>query len=227
MAEAGKSVRLESYSMLERDSRRKRETDVRLSYGLYLVLGIVTFGIYSIWVHYKLIERQQAHYKRMRQFGDDLLKVVTEYADETSQREQFAGDIDHLHTLNEDFHRLQRGKERSPALWIVLSIITLGLAFLYVLYFLNADLIEHQRAESEYVEGASALLNRLGVGKYRVNVDEVAPNHSYPLFLLLTIITLGLFELYWAYVRIKDPNDHFDEHERWEEQLLSTVRTAA
>jgi hypothetical protein len=47
-------------------------------------------------------------------------------------------DIDELRQLNEDYQRLQRGKERNPALWIILSIITLGIAFLFVLWFLNA-----------------------------------------------------------------------------------------
>lgn len=226
-AGTGSSLVLETYSNLERDSRKRRDTDARLSFGLYLVLGFITLGIYVVYVHWKMIERQQAHFKRMVRFNDDLLKVVREYAEVTGQTAKDANQIEHLHVMNEDFQKLQRGKERSAALWIVLSVITLGIAFLYVLYFLNADLIAHQRAEAEYIEEASGLLNKMGCGKYRVNVDEVAPNHSYALFLFLTIVTLGIFELYWAYVRIKDPNDHFDEHERWEDQLLGTIRTAA
>jgi hypothetical protein len=222
--ECVEEMALETYSNLERDSRRRRDTDTRLSFGLYLLLGLVTFGIYVIYIHWKLIERQQAHYKRMARFNDDLLKVVQECADTGGQAAKFASQIERLHLMNEDFQRLQRGKERSPALWIVLSIVTFGIAFLYVLYFLNSDLIAHQRAEAEYIEEASALLNQLGIGKYRINVDEVVKNHSYGLFLFLTIITFGLFEFYWAYVRIKDPNDHFDEHERWEDQLLATIR---
>jgi ABC-type multidrug transport system fused ATPase/permease subunit len=226
MSEGPANLVLESYSNLERDSRRRRDTDARLSYGLYLLLGIVTFGIYILYVHWKLIERQQAHFKRMVRFNDDLLTVVQEVAETKGLQQTYAAQIEHLHLVNEDFGKLQRGKERSAALWIVLSIITLGIAFLYVLYFLNSDLVAHQRAETEYVEEASGLLNQLGVGKYRVSLDADVPNHSYPLFLFLTIITLTIFELYWAYVRIKDPNDHFDEHERWEDQLLGTIRSA-
>src|SRR4051794_27560307 len=72
--------RLESFSLIDRESRRRRETDQQLSYAMFLVLGFVTFGIYAIYVHFKLIERQQNHFKRMGRFNDDLLKLVNERA---------------------------------------------------------------------------------------------------------------------------------------------------
>lgn len=193
---------------------------------MYLVVGILTLGIYTIYVHYKLIARQQDHYKRMRRFTDDLIRLVDEQASEIGSG-QSTGELVEIRGLNDEFQRFQRGKERSPALWTILGIVTLGLAFLYVLYFLNADLVRHQRIEAEFIEKASALLTKLGVGKYPIQVEQVVPNRSYPLYLFLTVITLGLFELYWAYVRIKDPNEHFKEHDRFEDQLISTIRLAA
>src|SRR5947199_353801 len=50
---------LETFPLLDRESRRRRQTDEQLSYAMYLVLGFFTFGIYSIYVHFKLIARQQ------------------------------------------------------------------------------------------------------------------------------------------------------------------------
>jgi Domain of unknown function (DUF4234) len=218
---------LETFPLLDRESRRRRETDTQLSYAMYLVVGFITFGIYIIYVHFKLIQRQQEHFKRMGRFNDDLLKLVEERASDTGQTAAAGSSIDELRQLNEDYQRLQRGKERSPALWIILSIITLGLAFLYVLWFLNADLVAHQRAEAEYIEKASGVLNRLGIGKHPVVVEQVVPDRSFPLYLFLTIITIGLFEFYWAYVRINDGNQHFLEHDRFEDQLMAVIRTAA
>lgn len=217
---------LETFSALDRDSRIRHDSDVHLSYAMYLVVGILTLGIYTIYVHYKLIARQQDHYKRMRRFTDDLIRLVDEQASEIGSG-QSTGELVEIRGLNDEFQRFQRGKERSPALWTILGIVTLGLAFLYVLYFLNADLVRHQRIEAEFIEKASALLTKLGVGKYPIQVEQVVPNRSYPLYLFLTVITLGLFELYWAYVRIKDPNEHFKEHDRFEDQLISTIRLAA
>jgi len=221
------TVALETFPLLDRESRRRNETDTELSYAMYLVLGFLTLGIYAIYVHYKLIERQQAHFKRMARFNDDLFKLVDEQAEETGKQEELSTDISELRTLNDEFQRLQSGKERSPALWIILSILTLGILFFYVLYFLNKDLIEHQAAEAEYIEKASFLLNKLGIGKHPVTVEQVVPDRSFPLYLFLTIITFGLFDFYWSYVRIKDPNEHFLEHRRFEDQLLAVIRTAA
>jgi hypothetical protein len=218
---------LETFPLLDRESRRRRETDSQLSYAMYLVVGFITLGIYVIYVHFKLIQRQQEHYKRMGRFSDDLLKLIEERANDTGQMQAKAREIDEIRLLNEDYQRLQRGKERSPALWIILSIITIGLAFLYVLWFLNADLVAHQRAEAEYIEKASGILNRLGIGRHPVVVEQVVPDRSFPLYLFLTIITIGLFEFYWAYVRIKDGNDHFLEHDRFEDQLMAVIRANA
>jgi hypothetical protein len=217
---------LESFSLLDRESRRRNDTDTQLSYAMYLVLGFVTLGIYAIYVNYKLIERQQEHYKRMTRFNDDLFKVVEERAEDVGKTEEVRRDVDELRTLNDEFQRLQRGKERNPALWTILSIVTLFILFFYVLYFLNDDLLKHQRAEAEYIEKASAVLNKLGIGGHPVVVEQVVPDRSFPLYLFLTIFTFGLFELYWAYVRIKDGNDHFNEHDRFENQLMSLIRSA-
>jgi len=224
---AGGGGSLESFTLLERESRRRRDTDVRLSYAMYLVVGFFTFGIYSIYVHFKMIQRQQEHFKRMGRFFDDLLKLVEERAEDTHTYQQHSRDIEELRSFTEDYHRLQRGKERSPGLWIALSIITLGLGFLFVLWFLQADMIAHQRAEAETLQKASQLLVKMGIGKHPITVDEVVPQRSYPLYLLATIFTLGLFELYWSYVRIKDTNVHFDEHDRFEEQLVAVIRANA
>lgn len=218
---------LETFPLLDRESRRRNETDVELSFGMYLVLGFFTLGIYNIYVHYKLIARQQDHFKRMTRFNDDLFKLTEEQASDTGKEKQASTDISELRSLNEDFKRLQAGKERSAALWTILSIVTLGILYFYVLYFLNKDLVEHQAAEAEYIEKASALLNKLGIGKHGVTVEQVVPDRSFALYLILTVITFGIFDLYWAYARIKDGNEHFLEHRRFEDQLLAVIRASA
>lgn len=218
---------LEKFPLLDRESRRRRDSDVQISYAMYLVVGIFTLGVYVIYVHFKLIQSQQEHFKRMGRFNEDLFGIIEERAANIRATQKHARAIDEMRVLNEEFRRLQRGKERSPGLWILLSVVTLGLAFLYVLYFLNADLREHQRAEAEYIEKASALLNKLGIGKHPVIVEQVVPDRSYPLYLLLTVVTPSLFEFYWSYVRIKDQNQHFLEHDRFEDQLVGLIRSAA
>jgi hypothetical protein len=223
----GIDPRIESFSLLDRESRRRRDTDVQLSFAMYLILGFFTLGIYAIYIHYKLIDRQQNHFKRMGRFNEDLFKVISERAEVTGRGEEMRRELDELRVLNDDYQRLQRGKERSAGLWTFLSVITFGILFFYVLYFLNDDLRKHQAAEAEYIEKASHTLNKLGIGRHPVVVEQVVPDRSFALYLVLTIVTLGFFEIYWAYVRIKDGNDHFLEHDRFEDQLVGLIRAAA
>lgn len=218
---------LETFPLLDRESRRRIETDKEMSFGLYIVLTILTFGIYAIYAHYKLIQREQDHFNRMTRFNDDLYKLASEQAEDTGQTDQVSVELEELRGMNEDFQRLQTGKERSPALWTIIGIITFGLAYLYVYYFLHKDLIEHQRVEAEYIEKASLLLNKLGIGKHSIPVEQVVGERSYALYLLLTVVSFGLFGIYWNYTFFKDGNAHFLEHRRFEDQLMSIVRTAA
>lgn len=218
---------LETFPLLDRESRRRLETDKEMSFGLYIVLSIITFGIYAIYAHYKLIEREQDHFDRMARFNDDLYKLAAEQADDTGRTGEVSPQLEELRGLNEDFQRLQAGKERSAALWTIISIITLGIAYLYVYYFLHRDLYEHQRAEAEYIEKASQVLNALGIGKHPITVEQIVGERSYPLYLLISLVTFGLFGIYWNYTFFKDGNDHFQEHQRFEDQLMSVIRTAA
>ncbi len=218
---------LETFPLLDRESRRRTETDQEMSFGLYLVLSFITFGIYAIYAHYKLIQREQDHFGRMARFNEDLYKLTEEQAEDTGRAGEVAAELTELRGMNEDFQRLQTGKERSPALWTIISLITLGLGYLYVYYFLHADLIEHQRAEAEFIEKSSLLLNKLGIGKHPIAVEQVVGGRSYALYLLVSIVTFGLFGIYWNYTFFKDGNQHFLEHRRFEDQLMSIIRTAA
>jgi hypothetical protein len=218
---------LETFPLLDRESRRRIETDQEMSFGLYIVLSFITFGIYAIYAHYKLIQREQEHFDRMARFNSDLYKLASEQADDTGKAGEVSAQLDELRGMDEDFQRLQAGKERSAALWTIISIITFGLGYLYVYYFLHKDLIEHQRAEAEYIEKASLVLNQLGIGKHPVSVEQIVGERSYALYLLLSIVTFGLFGIYWNYTFFKDGNAHFLEHRRFEDQLMSVIRTAA
>jgi Domain of unknown function (DUF4234) len=220
-------TRLEAFPLLDGDSRKRLESDVRLSFAMYLVLGWLTLGVYAWYIHYKLMARQQDHFRRMGRFVADLLKVVEERAELVGKTEECRSDLYELRGLNDSFQRLNQQSQHSSALWLILSIATLGIASLYPLYFLNKDLQRHQAAEAEYVDKASMLLTKLGVGRHAVVAEQVAPDRSYPLYVVLSIVTLGVFGYYWLYALIKDGNDHFAENDRFEDQLLATIRSAA
>jgi hypothetical protein len=47
------------------------------------------------------------------------------------------------------------------------------------------------------------------------------------LFLLLTIITAGLFWIYWFYTLLRDFNEHFANQALFEDRILAVLKPAA
>ena len=52
---------------------------------------------------------------------------------------------------------------------------------------------------------------------------RIQKERSLVLYAILTLVTFGLFAVYWLYVLIKDPNDHFDGHELVEPEILRAI----
>ena len=111
--------------------------------------------------------------------------------------------------------------EKSPAVWIVLSILVPFLIF-YVYHFLNKDFYKHERHEDHVMEDLNRAIQELGGEPVRVRRIQAIPDRSTVVYIVLTIVTMGLFVLYWVYTLTKDPNQHFMEHRRWEDDLLSS-----
>jgi len=68
-------------------------------------------------------------------------------------------------------------------------------------------------------------MNKLGINFSVPRRTEAMPDRSSVLYLILTIITAGLFGIYWVYVLLKDPIEHFKYHIQAESQLLSALES--
>jgi len=92
---------------------------------------------------------------------------------------------------------------------------------LYTFYFLAVDAGKHAARQRRFMTIASAALSKIGISlpreTYRI------PQRSFALYFILTIITLGIFGIYWEYVLFKDFNDHFEDHRIWEEALSTAL----
>ena len=85
------------------------------------------------------------------------------------------------------------------------------------------DFYRHERREDGFWEDISKIFGNLEVSFTPPRRMNPIPNRSFILYLILSIITLGIFGIYWLYVLIKDPNEHFKHHVQVDEQLLATV----
>ncbi|MCE4614606.1 MAG: DUF4234 domain-containing protein [Desulfurococcales archaeon] len=112
--------------------------------------------------------------------------------------------------------------ERSPVLWTVLSVITGGLLALYVLHFLNKDFYHHDQREFYIWEDLGKAMEKLGQPLSTRTFFRI-PDRNTVIYIVLTLVTAGLFGFYWVYVTTVDPNEHFKQHRLLEGELLDKI----
>ncbi len=172
---------------------------------VFLIFVAVVGGILSIYLIYLLVARRTEHFMRQRGILTSVAAVLKEKGKETKE----------LDTILYDVEREER--PRGAGLWVILSLVT-AIAALYVYHFLNKDFYKHERREDEALTYLRTTLS-LDVSS-RV---EAITNRSTALFIILSIITLGLFSIYWVYTVIKDANNHFKNHIGWEDRLVTAI----
>ena len=168
--------------------------------GIFLVPSILMGVIYYViigYVIYRLIKRYNDHVIRVRGLFNSA---------------NFDG------RLNGAIGEMEMLQKKDPMEWAViigvlgiipfLSIISLILGA-YIFHSLNKDFYR-----LEYIENNAYV--QLGWKGERYNK---IPNRSTILYIVLTIVTLGLFGLYWVYTIVQDPNEHFKEDWRIEDSI--------
>lgn len=187
---------------------------------LYVVV-IISFIAYIVLI-YKLARRRNTHFKRQIFLFEDLVAAVKRIAADKSVDVE-VGLASCERTIRE---AKMEETEKNAVLWALLSAVT-GLAAYYVWYFLMKDFYRHERREDGFWEDLRKTLDKAGVTVPMPRRIEPTPNRSFILYLILTIVTLGLFGIYWVYVLLQDPNHHFRYHVQIEDQLIPALETAA
>ena len=191
---------------------------------ILLVVGaaiIVVAVILWCILAYRLIERRNEHFKRQMFLFEDLTNCVSNLASRKGI------DVSENVAVCERITREAKYKEteKGAALWVFLAYAT-GLAWFYIAYFLMRDFYRHERREDEFWDAASEALTRLGVEPLPKRHNAI-PERGFWLYLILGIVTAGIFWVYWWYTLIKDPNEHFEHHALVEEGLLSKLEVLA
>jgi len=191
--------------------------------GIFLVplLALISFVV-SIILTYKLVKRRNTHFKRQVFLFEDLISAVKSLA--TKKK------VDVEVGLSSCERTVRETKaeetEKSAVLWAILSAI-IFLASWYVYYFLMKDFYKHERREDGFWEDMSKVLDKCDIKFSAPRRTEILPNRSFVLYLILSIITVGLFGIYWLYILLKDPNEHFKYHIQIEDELLGTLESLA
>ena len=186
---------------------------------LITIISIQTIGyviaiVTGIYVLYKWIKRRNEHFKRQILLYHAIADFLRKKEVEIGERLATLSDVAREAEVEE--------AERSAAVWIVLSIV-LGFPILYVYHFLTRDFYKHQAREDRFLVALNRCLEAIGASTLTFRREKKIPSRNTILYIVLLIVTIGLFALYWVYVITKDPNNHFEEHVRWEDEALAAL----
>jgi hypothetical protein len=187
--------------------------------GISIALDFVELILFVVF-WYLLISRRNNHFKRDKLERDSLVEYVRQLGVNTGKSNDISAELATMTTINGE--ATAEETEKSAVLWIILSIITFGIAGLYVLYFLTRDPYNHDRRQQSFIQQTQSAMSKLG--KVVVNPSwKSLPSRSFILYFILSLVTLGLFEFYWYYVLIKDFNEHFRAQWQFEDSMASVM----
>jgi hypothetical protein len=218
---------IQSVTRLDRAIKDRRDSDVELTnWWLYaLLLSWVTFGIYTLYLFFKRISRIDAFSRRKQAYYEALL--------EWTEREAAARGRDHevhdeLVDLGSEVYLAYRRDLRpiNAGLSFVLTIVSIGFYGLFVLYRKNRYWWDAQVVEQDFDDKLSQVWMKLGIVRYPLTyrVDQ-SKRRSYALYLILSIVTFGVWGLVWDYKIHTDPDNLYGEFHAVEDSVLQTVRS--
>ncbi len=209
----------------------REKTDRIMSFGVYFVIlvilyiiavlgwfsretavlyfGLILAIIFYAYIFYSLIKREE-HFKRERKLLSNLILW-------------FEGKIDESRISNlrkELTDRENEEEEKHPIIWSILTFIPfLGL---YTYYFLMKDFYRHDKREIHVLRYIHNAMESAGTVFLIPMKSKEIPKRKFVLYAILTVLTLGIFGMYFLF---KDPNIHFEYQKEWEDRLLEAIQT--
>lgn len=191
--------------------------------GMAVLLSIVTCGIYGLYVFYKLMERRDLHLQRMANVAGTSIALLQEKAAAAGKSELMAQEVAGLQMVQREMY--EQSRERGAVLWLVLGILT-GICIFIGYYLIMDDMAKHDQLEAQFFTYMSAALAKLGLAGQASQAAPNMPDRSFVAYLLLSLVTCGIFGFYWLYVLVDDGNRHVEAQVQWEDFIYSALAAA-
>jgi hypothetical protein len=229
--------------------QRRHETDYIANFWSTLGWGILTLGIFWLYMYYQLIRRMRNHNARRLDLLDAANAYAWEIAGQRSLQEELrphfertAGDLDDL--------RLLGTKLKDPVIWLVIYIaafwftsarvqplaplisytlggagIVWGMIVVFIVYCgLDRDLIKHDLVEGGVEAELAIIYTRLGQPLPQPDPARIKGKHNYLARIIVSIVTVGIYTLWWTYNIMNEPNRHFESNWVWEDSLAHSAQ---
>jgi hypothetical protein len=182
--------------------------------GYFLLIILVAIMIF------RLVKRRNLHFNRQILLYEDLVSVTKELASRKN--------IDVSILVNNMDRNLREARfeelEKNATLWALLSFTGFGLW--YAAYFLMKDFYRHERREDQFIQDLLRTFYALGIPVNLPYRTSPIPERSFALYFVFTLITASIFSVYWVYVLVSDPNNHFRQQTVIEDAIMAQVNPA-
>ncbi|MEO5918991.1 MAG: hypothetical protein ABIQ17_05465 [Candidatus Limnocylindrales bacterium] len=219
---------VQSVARLEQSIRDRSSTDRKfINWWVYwLLLSWITLGIAGLVYFYRRMSRIDAFSRRKAAYYDALV----EYTERRAERAGSAAAIRPMtDQLRADLQAAGRSslKPINAGLHLLLTFITLGLWAIVVYYMVNRAWDDRQRFEAEFDDRLSQAWLQLGLLRHPIafRIDE-GKHRNFALWLILSILTLGIGFIVWDYRLHSDPDRLYPEFHTVEDSFLQIARTA-
>lgn len=179
----------------------------------YILAIMIAILVSFIYVLYKWIDRRNKHFRRVRR----LHSTIIEYLRAKGIEEAKLIGLKELVKEAED-----EEMEKSCAIWIILTFIFYPVIF-YIYHFLNKDFYKHERRELRFYARLEEIIKEKAPEVMFPEWSERIPDRNTIIYVVLSLITLGLFTLYWVYTLTRDPNEHFKQHRKNEVRVVEAL----
>jgi hypothetical protein len=217
---------VQSVTTLDRAIKQRRDSDTTLiNYWLYFfIVGPFTLHIYTIILFFKRIGRIDGFTARKQAYYTSLAEWTERYARQQGKEDTIHHD---LADLRSEVDAAYKGDLRpiNAGVSFLLTIVTLGIYGLYVLYRLNRYWWDAQVLEQGVDDKVSQVWAKLDLMRYPVSFTlDQSKRRGYALYLILSIVTLGIWAIVWDYKIQTDPDNLYQSFHSVEDTVLQTVR---
>jgi small-conductance mechanosensitive channel len=193
---------------------------------------LAAFALYYFWILYRRRNKHFARHRTLEKYIIDWLRSKHMRELDIAKLEGFSVPDQHeVHrtgTLYAVYAALVvinwffgRASGTGSAL-IMLVVIILDLV---IMKYLTEDFYFHESRENRFLSYLSRMLGGLNI-RFSPPLYEASPRRRFWRYILYTIVTVGLFMLFWIWVLFDDPNRHFNRQDMWEKQLERIVGPA-
>ncbi len=190
--------------------------------GVVASLGLISSIGFSYGI-FRVIDTQNNHSGREQALLSEAIGLSRSRAPKDDMRIMLP-----LNSAEQDLQQvIAKSRERSGFLWALLAALPyVGWIFLIVaLVFLTQESTGHLRTEQPLLEDLDRTMRGLGSPGLSLLAQRQTARHA-GLFGVVSILTLGLFTLFWMFLLVQDQEAHFSYHAVYEKSLLKALPNA-